>query len=260
MVGLFLAMSPGRARAGAPPLLTGVFPPGASVGREVAWTLTGSDLGPVRSVVVSDERVAVVALRHDGLSSLTATVRVAPEAEPGFRDVRLDGPDGASNALIVRVDPLPQAIEAEPNDAPGLGQEFAVGSAVAGRLDPMDRDHYRIRGTPGQRVMLDLEVRRLGMTFAPVVTATSGSGRAIGQGRASQGGDRDCRMAMTIPPDGLLVVQVRDNRYGGGDHAAYRLRVEPAPDRAMASGPGPTQMRPLSMTARANPAFSDRNP
>jgi hypothetical protein len=36
-------------------------------------------------------------------------------------------------------------------------------------------------------------------------------------------------MSVVLPPDGVCVVQVRDNTYSGGDQARYRLRVDPSP-------------------------------
>ena len=53
-------------------------------------------------------------------------------------------------------------------------------------------------------------------------------------------------------------VELGQHRHAGP--AASRLDSTLAPIAAMASGDGPIQVRPASMTARANPAFSDRKP
>ncbi len=111
----------------------------------------------------------------------------------------------------------------------GLAQEVAAGSAIEGLLKPLDIDHFRIKGPPGQRFTLDLEDRRIGTSISPVVTLFSSSGRSLAQGRESRGGDRDCRMSLVLPDDGLCLVQVRDNTYGGSELARYRLRIDPAP-------------------------------
>ncbi len=130
---------------------------------------------------------------------------------------------------MIRIDRLPQQVEVEPNDEPEKAQEIAVGSAVVGVLKPLDIDHFRIKGAPGQRLTLDLETRRVGTSIAPVVTLFSPSGAALAQGRESRSSDRDCRMTVVLPPEGTCLVQVRDNVYGGSDQASYRLRVDPAP-------------------------------
>ena len=220
---LIFSILPTQARSGEPPTLAGVFPPGASVAGETAWRLTGSHLERVESVLVSGEGVEVRNVRRLDPAHLEVMVRVAADTKPGYRDVRLDGPDGVSDAVTVAIDRLPQEVEGDP------GREFAVGTAVVGRLAALDRDRYRFRGRPGAKVAVDLEVRRLGFAFAPVVTVTSADGRAIVQGREGRGGDRDCRMSFDAPADGRFVVEVRDNLYEGSDRAFYRLRVEPAP-------------------------------
>jgi len=226
---VLLAATPAFAQGGDAPVLSGVFPPGATVGREVDWAISGRGLGTARSLLIGGGGVEVVALQARGEDAATARVRVRPDATPGYREVRLDGPDGLSNPAIVRVDALDQVVEIEPNDDRMRAQAVAAGTAVAGVLGPLDLDHFRVAGTPGRRLTLDLEARRIGTSIAPVVTVWSPSGASIAQGRESRGGDRDCRMGITLPAEGWLLVQVRDNTYAGGDQARYRLRLDPAP-------------------------------
>ena len=86
-----------------------------------------------------------------------------------------------------------------------------------------------VGGTSGRRLTLDLETRRVGTSIAPVLTVFSASGTAMAQGRESKSTDHDCRLTVVMPPEGSIVVQVRDNLYGGSDQANYRLRADPAP-------------------------------
>ncbi len=211
------------------PVVSGVFPAGGTVGREVDWTITGRNLASARSLLISGGGVEVVSLAVKDETSATARVRVAGDARPGFREVRLDGPTGVSNLSIVRVDSLPQVAEVEPNDSPEQAQPVPAGSAIEGVLKPLDVDQFRLEGAPGQRLTIDLEARRIGTSISPVVTLFTTSGGAIAQGRESPGGDRDCRMTAILPPDGKCLVQVRDNVYGGSDRARYRLRLDPSP-------------------------------
>lgn len=212
-----------------PPVLSGVFPPGATVGTTEKWTILGRGVDQATTLRVSGGGVEVAGFTAQVDGSASAVVRVAPDAAPGFREVRLDGPGGLSNLGLVRVDTLPQQVEVEPNDTPDRAQAVAPGTAIAGILRARDLDHYRIEGTPGRRLTIDLEAGRIGSSISPVVTLVSGAGDALAQGREPPGGDRDCRMGLVIPPDGSIVVQVRDNTYGGGETTRYRLRVDPAP-------------------------------
>jgi hypothetical protein len=226
---LLLGSSLGRAQEGEVPVLASVFPPGATVGTEAEWVIVGRNLPKGGTLRVSGGGVEVLEFRVKDEASATARVRVDPAAPQGFREVRIDGASGVSNLALIRVDHLPQVIEVEPNDEPSKAQVIGVGTSVAGVLRPRDLDHYRVEGAPGVRVTIDLEVRRLGISIAPVVTVSSVRGTALAQGRESRGGDRDCRMTMMVPPEGAFVVQVRDNVFGGHDLARYRLRLDPTP-------------------------------
>ncbi len=231
LIGLMVGLASGTssAQVGSVPVLSGVFPPGATVGQSTEWAITGRNLTKVGTLRISGGGVEVLELAINDETSAKARVRVASDAVPGFREVRLDGTTGVSNLAIIRIDRLNQVLEVEPNDEPDKAQAVDVGTALIGVLKPLDLDHFRIKGTPGQRVTLDLEARRVGTSISPVVTVFSPTGVAIAQGREMRGGDGDCRMTVVLPPEGACVVQVRDNVYGGNDLARYRLRVDPAP-------------------------------
>ena len=226
---LILTAGPVLGQVGVAPVLTGVFPPGATVGQSTEWTISGRNLSKDHRLRVSGDGVEILEVAVKDETTAKVKVRVASDAVPGFREVRLDAPTGLSNLAMIRIDRLNQILEVEPNDEAAKAQVVAVGSAVAGVLKPLDLDQFRIEGKPGQRVTLDLEARRVGTSIAPVVTVFSTSGVALAQGRSLPGGDGDCRMTAVLPLEGACVVQIRDNVYGGNDLARYRLRVDPTP-------------------------------
>src|SRR5262249_52388573 len=127
-----------------PPMILGLFPPGASAGATTEWPLTGRDLGKPGRGVITGGGVEVVETAETGEGARRVKVRVGPAAEPGVRELRAAGPGGVSNLALFRVDRLPQAVEAEPNDDPARANPIAVGSAVAGVLKPQDLDHFRL--------------------------------------------------------------------------------------------------------------------
>ncbi len=211
-----------------PPTLTGIFPPSANVGLST-WAIYGRNLNRARTLSVSGSGVEVRSFEARSDNEGVATVLVSGVAAPGIREVRVDGPDGVSNLLLVRVEPLRLMIETEPNDRAAAATEVAVGSALAGVLKPQDVDFARVKGEPGQRVTLDLVARRLGMAISPVLTVTDARGHAILQARESLGVERDARASVVLPADGVAIVEVRDNIYGGSDRTGYLLRVDPDP-------------------------------
>jgi hypothetical protein len=237
MVGSLALMLPCGAQTDEPPpapfddapVLSGIFPPGLTAGRTAEWVVSGRNLGPAERFLVTGAGVEVVekATRADG--SIALKVRAGDGAEPGFREVRADGPRGVSNPLLVRVDHLPQVVEEEPNDDLAKADQVAIPSAVAGVLWPGDLDHFRVRGRAGRRFTVEVEARRLGMPISPVVTIFSPAGQSLAQTRASRGVEHDCRMSYVFPDDQDTIIQVRDNLYGGGEATAYRLRLDEAP-------------------------------
>ncbi len=251
MVGLWAWPAPAQStrRSFSPPVVTSVFPPGATVGTTVEWRFTGRGLQKVRQLVVSGGGVKLIGFEAADDARAVATVEIGKDAAPGFRELRLEGTDGVSNLMIVRLDTLPQEIEAEPNDAPGEAQRVAVGSAVAGTIRATDVDHFRVDGRPGQEITLDLEARRVGTSITPVLTALNGRGVSIAQARESRSSDHDCRLAVRIPADGFLITQVRDNTYAGGDSATYRLRVSATPYATGLYPLGGPRGKPLTVTA-----------
>jgi hypothetical protein len=243
------SLSQSARRNPSPPVVTSVFPPGGKVGTTVEWRFAGRGLTKVRQVLVSGGGVKSSGFEAVDDAHAVATVEIERDAEPGFRELRLEGPDGVSNLMIVRLDTLPQEAETEPNDAAGEAQKIAVGSAVAGTIRATDVDHFQIDGRPGQEITLDLEARRVGTSITPVLSVLNGRGLSIAQARESRSSDHDCRLAVKIPKDGVLIAQIRDNTYAGGDSATYRLRVATTPYATGLYPLGGPRGKPLTVTA-----------
>src|SRR5262245_37100711 len=131
-----------RAASDDPPVLLSIFPPGVTIGSDAVWTLGGRNLAGVERFRIGGDGIAVVRRKSLGDEVIELTVRAAASAEPGFREVYVQGPGGFSNPRVVRVDPLPQVEETEPNDDPAHATPLRIGSAANGRLGPMDVDCF----------------------------------------------------------------------------------------------------------------------
>jgi hypothetical protein len=236
-------------RAVTPPVISNVFPPGATVGTTIEWTLKGRGLTKVRQVLVSGTGVTPVNFTVNNDNQAVATLLVEPGATTGYREVRVEGPDGVSDVVLTRIDSLPQTVEVEPNDTLATAQTVAIESSVAGVLGATDVDHFRVDGPPGRLVTVDFEARRLGTSISPVLTILNLKGGAIAQARESRSADHDARLAVAIPSDGSFVIQVRDNTYGGSDSASYRIRVTTTPFATALFPLGGRRGKPLKVTA-----------
>lgn len=212
-------------RLPAPPSIASVAPPGATIGGETTWKITGQNLKDVKTWVVSGGGVEVLETKFDPKES-TVKVRVNADATPGFRELRAMGPGGMGNFAVVRLDSLAQSNENEPNDKREQAQAIKPGAAVCGILQPRDLDYYTFSGKKGDRIVIEVEARRLGSSLSPVVTIQNELGVTLGQERETPGADKDCRLAYALPSDGKYFIQVRDHIYRGDPQAAYRLRLE----------------------------------
>lgn len=211
-----------------PPAIASIHPPVATIAGTTEWIVKGANLTPTSRWLISGDGVNVgeIAAIEGGLK---VQVRVAPDASPGYRDVRVLGPSGISNLAIVRIDRLGLKPEIEPNDEPNHATPMASGIAYWGVLKAQDLDHYRITGKAGENVTIDLEAQRIGSPISPVLTVLSARGAALAQSRETRGLNHDARLSFKIPADGEYLIQVRDNQYQGGDTAAYRLTVDNTP-------------------------------
>ena len=222
------AQGPGRKPVN-PPVISSVFPPGGTVGTSVQWTLNGRGLSKIRQLMISGSGIKTTSFEARGENQAVATVAIDANADPGYRELRVEGADGVSNLLLARIDTVKQVVEVEPNNRPSEAQVVPIETAVAAVIAAADVDYYRVEGPPGTTVTFDLEARRVGTSISPVLTATKPNGAAISQARESRSNDRDARLGVTIPREGAVIVQVRDNTYSGNDLAGYRLRVTRQP-------------------------------
>jgi hypothetical protein len=214
----------------APPALSGLFPAGGARGQSVEVTASGKfGRWPVRAWV--DEPGVVFEPAADE-GKLTA--RIAPDAPPGVRLVRLYDHEGASEARPFVVGVLPEAVEQEPNvDADEAHAVATLPITVNGRLGKRgDVDTFRISLQKGQTLMAALGGRQqLGSPMDGVLQLASPDGLVLEQADDSPG--LDPRLIVTAPADGEYLVRLfafpatpnSTIALAGGDDFLYRLTL-----------------------------------
>ena len=118
----------------APPLITGIFPPAAMIGKETKLAIKGVNLKTVEELLVSGAGVETASFTADSETKGTVVLRVSKDAENGTREVRAAGIGGLSNLLVIRLDRLEQVVETEPNDVIDQAKPIAEGGVIVGRL------------------------------------------------------------------------------------------------------------------------------
>ncbi|MDE2979490.1 MAG: PPC domain-containing protein, partial [Acidobacteriota bacterium] len=172
------------------------------------------------------------------------------DAAPGLYPLRAISEDGLSNALLFRVDTVSEVSERSLRD--GIRDSSAATEApridalpvvVNGTLDGAERDRYRFRAEAGERVVLEVEARRVGSAIDPVLRLLDSEGSEIASNQEGPGIDVDARLDWQPPEAGEYVVEVHDARYSDQRRNFYRLKLIAASDYEYADAVFPLGVR-----------------
>ena len=251
---LFAGAALAAMAAGPPPNLLDMHPHGGQQGRalrlviegyglpgdmEIESTLPGSfaRLGEARD---EDRLQKQRRANERNLRAAVFLVEIDADAPPGLYPLRVVTEDGLSNALLFRVDTLPELSEQElreaPPGAPDAGSLDApriddLPVIINGTLDDAERDRYRFKPLPGERIVLEVEARRVGSAIDPVLRLLDSDGQEIDFNQEGLGIDVDARLDWQAPDTGgEYVVEVHDARFSSQTRNFYRLKVIAAAD------------------------------
>ena len=205
-------------------------------------------------------RAKIVASQNRNANpSISQTARIeitlAPEAEPGLRELRLRTPLGLSNPIIFCIGQLPEFLEKEPKitaedtvtdvSLPAvLNGQLIPGSVGRYRMQvrqqqaylPGDVDRYRFAARKGQKLIASVSARELIPYLADavpgwlqaVLTLYDPSGREV-----ACNDDflfhPDPVLYYEVPQDGNYTIEIRDALYRGRDDFVYRIAIGELP-------------------------------
>ncbi|MFW5866180.1 MAG: hypothetical protein ACOCX2_00090 [Armatimonadota bacterium] len=162
-------------------------------------------------------------------------VTVAPDAEPGDRELRVSSPDGLSNPLCFQVGTLPELRETQFTGGPAA-QVVEPPAVLNGQIMPGEIDRIRIRAREGQRLVIRLHARRLIPYLADAVPGWFQATMALHDAQGHEVAyaddfrfDPDPVLLFEAPSDGVYELEVRDAIYRGRDDFVYRIAVGELP-------------------------------
>ena len=172
---------------------------------------------------------------------------IAADAAPGDRELRLLSPTGLSNPIRFQIGTLPEMREKQ--FAGGPQARVVVPPAVLnGQIMPGETDRIRIEARKGQKLVVQVQARRL---IPYLADAVPGWFQAVASLHAADGRelawcddfrfDPDPVLFCEIPADGTYELRVRDAIYRGREDFLYRI--------AVAELPYATQLFPLGARA-----------
>lgn len=155
-----------------------------------------------------------------------------PSHDDDRDNVRLAHPMLAGSAEVRIVAGLALA-ERDSKDHSNL-QEIPEQGAISGRIEtPNDRDVYRVTLKKGEKRLIRVESRGLGLPLDPVLRIVDISGKILAE--ADDTRCLDPELVFTAPADGEYRVSVHDLNGRGGPRFAYVLTMQrPSPDFSLA--------------------------
>jgi hypothetical protein len=221
----------------AEPELTQLEPRGAQRGKSLTLTLIGEHLSEgVKVLTDLPARFTPLTPPQDDMAAghkLPFLVEVRPDAAVGAYPVRVQTPDGLSNILLFTVGAFPEVSEQESqpearehsNDSVQTAERIVPPVVVDGTLTGADRDYYAVHARQGERLVFEVEARRLGSAVDPVLTIVDSSGRQIARNDDAPGLGFDSRVEVAFPAEGDYYAVVHDARFSKQKQNFYRLEV-----------------------------------
>ncbi|UCG58698.1 MAG: hypothetical protein JSU70_04125 [Phycisphaerales bacterium] len=214
------------------PYITQAFPLGGKVGGKTVASVTGWNM---------------------------PKTEVPLDTQPGGDSIRYtayDKGDKLSNSIAYAVDTLPECSETESNDTTEDAQPIDLPKIINGRIDrPGDVDVFRLKGRAGDKVVAEVQGRRLSSPLDSLLRLTDASGNVLEWNDDHVLKDShlhkdvmglvthhaDSYLLAELPQNGTYYVHLADAQNHGGQAYGYRLRV------AVAKGDFALRVTPSSL-------------
>jgi hypothetical protein len=222
--------STGKPWAPPKPEVSAVLLRGVARGTTSRLVVTGAGLDWIQSVKLEAPGLTARLPSPGGASNrLEVEVVAAADAALGAFPLTLHGPGGATPAVQIHVDTIPQMAEAEPNDDPGAATDTPLPAAVWGALGKGgDADGFRFEAKAGRTIVLDAAAKRIGSKAEIVLAVSDAAGRVL-ETSAADGREADALIAFTPPADGTYVARVTDLQLASSPEHFYRLSAGELP-------------------------------
>lgn len=175
-------------------------------------------------------------------------VTIAPDAEPGMRELRINAAAGLTNPIVFQVGTLAEYNEMEPNDRQAYPvrtpriEELPAAAALElpiilnGQIMPGDIDRFRFRATAGQQLVIETHARSLIQYLPDAVPGWLQAAVSLydaGGNELAYTDDYhfnpDPVLFYKIPKTGEYELAIRDSIYRGREDFVYRIAVGELP-------------------------------
>jgi hypothetical protein len=218
------------AASGSTPQISAIRPVGAQRGTEVEVTISGARLGDAQEIVWYRKGIETLGITKVDDNSVKAKLKIGADSLPGLYDLRVRAATGLSDLRTFSVGALPETSEVEPNNDFATPQKVPFGSVVNGVAENEDIDYFAIDAKKGQRISVEVEGFRLGLTrFDPYVAILDAKRFELASSDDRSLVWQDGALSVLAPEDGTYTLAVRESAYAGNGGCLYRLHVGPFP-------------------------------
>jgi hypothetical protein len=202
-----------------PPAIESLSQFGLQVGQTTRLSINGSRLGGKARVDLPIPGVKQALVKGSSDRHLMVDITVPAEAPPGIYPLTVFTAGGVSNPMGIALDGLPQWLVGDSTE----DRPTSLPAAFSGLLAGAGQSHVYFRGHAGDRLVAEVEARRIGSRLDPVLElkTASGSTIAIEWGKAILRGD--ARAELKLPTDGLYTVELHDLSYAAPPDSPFRL-------------------------------------
>jgi hypothetical protein len=183
------------------------------------------------------------------VGKLKVRFKVAPDALPGVRDVRLATPSGVSTLGQIVIVRDPVIVEAPNNDTLATAQPITLPATVCGTLEKAeDVDFYKFSIAAGSAWTFHVRAQRLENRIHdlqehvdPILTLRNAAGTILAANDNFYAGDP--LLFYHFQAAGTYYLEIRDTRYAGNADWKYCIEIN---DRPFVTGVFPSRVTPGS--------------
>jgi len=160
-------------------------------------------------------------------------IKVAPDATPGFRELRFIGKEGISNQIPFVIGTLPEKSNVlYRRDKKNPPQKLQLATITNGQIMPGEVDKYFFEAKNGQTYSFELLGRTLVPYlsdavpgwFQPIISIHTTDGKTLAFADDNQF-HPDPILSFKAPADGKYELHIRDSIYRGREDFVYRLKA-----------------------------------
>jgi hypothetical protein len=211
----FCPCLPGKAMA--VPQVGNLSVRGLQAGGTTTLTIDGSGLLPEPRLLLAIPVAAQVLKPGATDNRIQIAVTLAAGVQPGLYQLHIANRSGVSNPLLIGVDALPQL-----SFAPEIAK---LPVALHGNLPDGATLRTSFQGKKGQRLVVDVEARRLGSAVDPFMELYDPRHVQLSWSQAIAALEGDARLEAILPADGVYSVELHESLYRGSNPDFFRLKI-----------------------------------